>query len=101
DVGAQGRPLGADAFLDDLDEHFLSPLENVLNQRLGPAGARPSRHAAVRTSPAIIPRRPAGAGFLLFFFEFGLFAFAWSGREFALGCFQRILVGWEKLLSEG
>ena len=44
DVGAQGRALGADAFLDDLDEHFLAASEDVLDGRLdaGPgAGPRP------------------------------------------------------------
>src|SRR5437016_14097639 len=46
DVGAQGRSLGADAFLDDLDEHFLAALEDVLDERLGPAETGTSAAAA-------------------------------------------------------
>ena len=46
DVGAERRPLGADAFLDDLDEDFLAALEDVLDERLGPAHAGPAAAAA-------------------------------------------------------
>ncbi len=51
DVGAQRRALGADAFLDDLNEHFLAALEDVLNERLGPALAEAA--ASARASAAI------------------------------------------------
>ena len=34
DVGGERRALGADAFLDDLDEHFVAAAEDVLDRRL-------------------------------------------------------------------
>ena len=60
DVGAQRRPLGADAFLDDLDEDFLAALEDVLDERLGPADARPA--AAARAVAAAGRDRGRGRG---------------------------------------
>ena len=51
DVGAERRALGADAFLDDLHEHFVAAAKDFLNRRLD---ARP---AAARR-PALRPRPP-------------------------------------------
>ena len=34
DVGREGRPLGADALLDDLDEHLVAAPEDLLDGRL-------------------------------------------------------------------
>src|SRR5262249_56321107 len=64
DVGAQGRPLGAQPFLDDLDDDLLAALEDVLDERLGPAvagavAARPA--AAAGAAPAPPPPLPAPA----------------------------------------
>src|SRR5262249_28578835 len=42
DVGRQGRALGTDAFLDNLDQHLLATLENILDERLGAAHAHAS-----------------------------------------------------------
>src|SRR5712692_2694303 len=58
DVGAQGRPLGADSLLDDLHEDFLATAENILDQRLGPASTGPAAaKASSRSAPAIVPGR--------------------------------------------
>src|SRR5207248_4644906 len=56
DVSAQSRPLSADAFFDDLDEHFLAAAENVLNERLGSAKARSPEPRSAEARPAA--RRP-------------------------------------------
>ena len=40
DVGRQGRPLGADAFLDDLHQHLVAAAENFLDRRLDKPPAR-------------------------------------------------------------
>src|SRR5262249_4781846 len=59
DIGAQGGALGADAFLDHLDEDFLAAAKDVLNERLGTAGAgRAERPAATRAAAAAIALRP-------------------------------------------
>src|SRR5262249_51645039 len=55
DVGAQGRPLGADAFLDHLDDHLLPATENILDERLGPARARTAAAHAPAVAPAAVP----------------------------------------------
>ena len=47
DVGGEGRPLGADAFLDDLDEHLVAAAEDLLDRGLDHA-ASPARAAAPR-----------------------------------------------------
>src|SRR5262249_35330401 len=52
--------------LDDLDQHFLAAAENVLNERLGPAGARTAGEAAARATPAMIARAAAAAEFVFF-----------------------------------
>ena len=40
DVGREGRPLGADAFLDDLDQHLVAAAEDLLDRRFDqPAAA--------------------------------------------------------------
>src|SRR5262249_34558246 len=53
DIRTQGRPLGADALLDDLDEHLLAAPEDVLDERLGPT--HPGTPAAApATSPAAV-----------------------------------------------
>ena len=39
DVGRQGRPLGADALLDDLDQHLVAAAEDLLDRRLEQAPA--------------------------------------------------------------
>src|SRR5581483_7229172 len=59
DIGAQGRPLGADTFLDDLDQHFLAALEDVLDERLGPSERRPAGEAAPPATPAVVPASAA------------------------------------------
>ena len=47
DVGGERRALGADAFLDDLDEHFVAAAEDFLNRRLDSrADAEPLRAAS-------------------------------------------------------
>ena len=48
DVGGERRPLGADAFLDDLHEHFVAAAEDVLDRRLdaGPRAAAGGRATA-------------------------------------------------------
>src|SRR5205807_2960774 len=66
DVGAQRRTLGADALLDDLDEDLLAALEEVLDERLGPAEARAGEApAAARAAPVgpapVAPVAPAPA----------------------------------------
>src|SRR5207244_4445866 len=38
DVSAQGRALGTDSFLDDLDEDFLTAFDDFLDGRLVPSG---------------------------------------------------------------
>ena len=65
DVGGEGRPLGADALLDDLDEHLVAAAEDLLDRRLDHAPARgPVRPArAGGSSPrrgraSTGPRRP-------------------------------------------
>ena len=52
DVRTQGRALGADSFLDDLHEHFLTAAEDVLDKRLGPAHAGTTHAGAARTTTA-------------------------------------------------
>ena len=57
DVRGERRAFGADAFLDDLHEHFVAALEDVLNRRLE---ARPDAgaEAAVFAPPPPPLRRP-------------------------------------------
>src|SRR5262249_9224357 len=59
DVGGQRRPLGADALLDDLDDHLLAALEDLLDGRLGQpavaAGLRPAFEAAVARPAVAVP----------------------------------------------
>ena len=52
------RAFGADAFLDDLDEHFVAAAEDVLNRRLD---ARPHAEAAAAAlrPPRRRPRPPS------------------------------------------
>src|SRR5262249_29209379 len=60
DIGTQGRPLGADAVLDDHDQHFLAALEDVLDERARPVRAGPP--AAVPPPPAALaPVAPVAA----------------------------------------
>src|SRR5262249_27554699 len=59
-IGAQRRPLGADAFLDDLHEDFLAALEDILNQRLRAADTRPAEDtASPAAAAAVVPARTA------------------------------------------
>src|SRR5262249_11799596 len=59
-VGAQRRPLGADALLDDLDQHLLAALEDVLDERLGPAHAGAAAHASAPVTASVpVPAAPA------------------------------------------
>src|SRR5262249_56977316 len=58
DVGAQGRPLGAQALLDDLDDHLLAAAEDVLDERLGAAGAAAAPPPAPRPPPDAAPPPP-------------------------------------------
>src|SRR5262245_2248091 len=55
-VRAQRRPLGADAFLDDLDQHFLASPKDILDERLGAIGTRPAPHGSARPSPTLAAR---------------------------------------------
>ena len=61
DVGRERRPLGADALLDDLHEHFVAAAEDFLDRRLE---ARPAAEAVVarplgaRLRPLRRTRRP-------------------------------------------
>ncbi len=60
DVGGERGPLGADAFLDDLHQHFVAAAKDVLNRRLDArprAGARPAA-AIAPLGPARTRRRP-------------------------------------------
>ena len=83
DVGRERRPLGADAFLDDLDQHLVAAAEDLLDRRLeqaaaaawsgrrgparrrGRAGLRPGRagpsRARARRSPRFRGGSPARA----------------------------------------
>src|SRR5262249_40057669 len=59
DIGAERWAFGADAFLDDLHQHFLAAAKNVLDEGLGPAHAGASTHAppagtAAPAAPAIV-----------------------------------------------
>src|SRR5262249_4208241 len=57
DIRAQGRALGADSFLDHLDEHFLAAAKDVLDERFRAAGAGTPRTPAKATATAPITRR--------------------------------------------
>src|SRR5208337_2871240 len=70
DVGRQGRALGADPFLDDLDQHFLATAEDFLDQRLRPAhaGTAPAHPPAPEGPPAAALAWAAGPLFPDFLF---------------------------------
>src|SRR5262249_15823608 len=55
DIGPQRRAFSADAFLDDLHQHFLAAAKDVLNERLGPSNAGAPAHApaAGAAAPAV------------------------------------------------
>src|SRR5207302_3157446 len=61
DIGAQSGSLGADAFLDDLNEHLLATFENVLDKGFGPAHAGTPHGPAARSAGAAALIAPAAA----------------------------------------
>ena len=57
DVGGQSRPLGADPFLDHLDEDFIAAAEDFLDRRLdarAAAAIEPAAIAAAITPPSAV-----------------------------------------------
>ena len=63
DVGREGRPLGADALLDDLDQDLVAAAEDLLDRRLdqAAAAAAPPAAAGLVDGRGRGPRRPAEA----------------------------------------